>query len=142
MPRRLPSPKLDPREEAQILSRYLIGRAATPQQAERYAKGCYKWFLKDEHRRPERRVVDFALEHRWSLGLLEAACALLGRDRLLRKKLLLMAAILEADTTHIDKFLPDRSGSRMILVRVVLAGARGTFKVLFGIPIYLYLVRT
>jgi hypothetical protein len=51
-------------------------------------------------------VVQFVLQQPWSLGAIDGALALTRPDSVLRKKLLLMAAILETIPEYCDAFLP------------------------------------
>ena len=55
-------------------------------------------------------VVAFALRHPWALPYLDAACGLRLRDGVLRRKLVLLTAILEATTEFADVFLPEPVG--------------------------------
>jgi hypothetical protein len=93
------------RAEAQVLARYLLGRDAVAEAVQLYERACA-----DEGDAPEdeRRVLRFALARPWSIAALDGALALVRPHALLRRRVLLMTAILEARPDYCAEFLPAR----------------------------------
>lgn len=87
--------------EAKAFGRYIVGREITERAAELYARA-----LADTGETGRDAVAIFAAQHEWSVGPLDAALALVRPGAPLRRRLLLMAAILEAQTDYCDDFLP------------------------------------
>jgi hypothetical protein len=113
-------------DEARTFGRYVVGREIDQRVADLYARASRELGCESHD-----RVAQFALRHPWSIGALDAALALTASDAPLRKKLLLMAAILETQPEYCDAFLPrDRMayGSAMVayaLARAALLAAAG-----------------
>lgn len=80
----------------------------------------------------DRAIVRMAVERPWTLGCLEAACALGRPDALLRRKLLIMAAILEAAPDRAEWFVKDRTGAAEAAWTLAVAGLRSGAKVFIG----------
>lgn len=93
-------------EEGALLARYLLGGAEPgPEAIERYTQACEKLF--SGHCEPgDLAVLRFARRRRWALPLLDAAAGVFEPHALLRKKLLLMLAILETMPAHLGHFMP------------------------------------
>ncbi len=67
-------------------------------------------------------VTRFASTRPWSMPALDGALALIDPSALLRKKVLLMAAVLESQPEYCDAFLPrDRPLSDLLSVAVAVA---------------------
>ncbi len=91
--------------EAAVLGRYLLGHELGDAAHELYVRACGE--LNYDVDDP---VARFATSRPWSLAALDGALALTDPGALLRKKVLLMAAILEARPEYCDLFLTrDRS---------------------------------
>jgi hypothetical protein len=112
--------------EAAVFARYVVNRDITPAARDLYGRAKQKLGYDNED-----RTTSFAIEHPWSIPALDGALALLNPDGLLRKRLLLMAAILETQPEYCDAFLPrDRSrweafGIAYAIVRAALQAALG-----------------
>jgi len=104
--------------EAYLLSTYLLGSPATPVLVERYTRACATLFTDTPP--ADTRLLRLAGRFPWLLGPIDAGVALLRPDSVVRKKLLLMSAILEATPEHADRFLP-RPASKVGLA-ALLAG--------------------
>src|SRR5687767_14205873 len=90
------------RAEAILFGRYLVGRAPDEELVERYCRANEKLFAR-ELRDP---AAVYAREHPWAIPMLDAATglvALRGHPSLLRKKLLVMVAILETTPQHVER---------------------------------------
>lgn len=113
-------------QEARIFGRYVIGRDIDDAAAELYARAAsvLDYDGSDE-------LVRFALEQPRLLGALDGVLALINPGTLLRRKLLLMAAILEARPDYCDAFLP-RERTRRETVELVVSLLWGGLQTLFG----------
>ena len=122
------------RHEAMVLSRYLIGTPASPQVVQRYVD-AQRVLLPAE----ADRVTAFVRRHPRCLALLDAAAAPRGTHAPLRRRLLLMATLLEATPEHAARFLP-APGSRLgVLASLGWHGLRGVAMTALGTPLYLWL---
>lgn len=90
--------------EGRMFGRYLVGRVPPVGVVERYVAASRTLFPAPAA--PDATVVAFARRHPWSVGFLDAAAGFLRPGSLLRSKILVMAAILEATPEHADDFLP------------------------------------
>jgi len=126
------------RGEARILARYLLSHECPDEVQERYARGT-RTLHGALNARGELAVARFALEHPAALPFLDAAAALTGRGRLLRAKLQLMAAVLEASPRFVDEFLPRRTALWRAGLLATWIGAKSAFEAALGIPLLLAL---
>ncbi len=124
------------RWEAKVFGRYLIGREVAPHLVERYvqAHGALGALLGAGE---ESRAVAFARRRPRLLPFLDAAAALLDPRGLLRRKLLLMLAVLEASPEYAAEFLPRPQSRTLLVARLAGRGIAAAFKAAAGIPIYL-----
>jgi hypothetical protein len=83
-------------------------------------------------------VAAFCLAHPWAIPFLDAGCALLRPNAQLRKKIYIMAAVLEASTQHTDKFLPAELPGPALLVRVAVNGMIACVKAVIGVPMLIF----
>ncbi len=123
--------------EARVFGRYLMGEAPSDELATRYARACATLLPRIEAATPAREtrdeaVVRIAVTRPWTLGCLEAACALGRPDALLRRKLLIMAAVLEAAPDRAEWFIKDRTGAAEAVWVLALAGLRSGARVFIG----------
>jgi len=98
--------------EARAFGRYVLGRAIDDRAVELYVRALTLRGYDGED-----PVVRFCVKHRWSIAALDGALALAQKDAPLRKKLLMMAAILETQPRYSDDFLP-RDASLVQALRV------------------------
>ena len=119
--------------EARLFSRYLLGGGVTVSEeaALRYARADERLFADDEDAR-ETAVVTFCRRHPWATGPLEAASGLLRPESLLRRKLLVMTAVLETSPEHAEAFLPARASLPALVGRLGALGAAATLKAALG----------
>lgn len=108
-------------DEGRRLARHLIGRPVALDILARYQQAHLK------------RAADLAGDspalalfrrRPWLLPFLDAGCARWRPDDPLRRKLLLMTAILECTPRHAERFLPEHRGFWALALRVVWHGAR------------------
>jgi hypothetical protein len=86
--------------EARHFARYILEREADETTCDRYNQAIRTLAYTDD------ATSRFAANHPWSIPALDGALALTHPDAPLRKKLLLMAAILETRPAYCDAFLP------------------------------------
>jgi len=113
--------------EARNFGRYILERDVDVTSCERYERAIRE--LGYDYDDP---VADFAANHPWSIAALDGALALTQPDALLRKKLLLMAAILETRPAYCDSFLP-RHRHPGDALDVAYALARAAAQTTFGL---------
>jgi len=119
--------------EAEALGRYLLGSAPSPGEIERYIRGSRALFP-DAPRR-EAAVIAFALRRRWALPLLDGACGLVDPDSLLRRKLILMLAILETSPERVQAFEPITGPRAAVLAMLLLRASRGVLRCIAGLAV-------
>lgn len=112
--------------EAAIFGRYLLGCEVVAESCETYARA-----VGELHYDAPDATTRFALRRPWSIGALDAALALTQPAAPLRRKLLLMAAVLEARPEYCDAFLP-RERPRRDVVSVAAAVLRAGILALLG----------
>ena len=119
--------------EAEAIGRYLLGSAPSAVEIERYVRGVRALFP-DAPRR-ETAVVEFALRRPWALPLLDGACGLVEPDSLLRRKLILMLAVLETSPGLAEAFEPVTGPRAAVLARLCLRASKGAARCLAGLAI-------
>ena len=116
------------RDEAVRFGRYLVGAAPSEELAERYER-AHAHVLREPPTRADEAVLAFVRAHPWSLPLLDAGTALVRGAPLLRRKLLVMMAILEATPEHAERTLPvDAVPLPRLALRLGRAGAAAAWK--------------
>ncbi len=119
-------------KEGRIFARHLVGESIPEDIARRYADFC-ELHTRAERRKPSNAgIMRFARRHPWSIGLLDAGCAILEKDHLLRRQLLALSAILEASPHYTEHFLPGRRADRLLIPRIVYTAAKAGLKGLAG----------
>lgn len=124
-------PKAPLRHECLLFSNYLVGGAPSPLHASLYSHALAA------HSVGESAPLRLARRRPLLLGLLDAGCGLIRRDDPLRRRLLILSAILEASPDHAEKFLPAPSRPLPLLMLVGWNGAAGLAKALAGVPLVL-----
>jgi len=120
-------------EEARLFGRHILGSPGIDgAAAARYAEGCAKLFAGPEPRR-ELALVAFAVRRPWALPFLDAACGLVAPHALLRRKLLLLLAVLEATTTHVAAFTPSPQPRWRLLLGLACWGLLGAGLAVVGL---------
>jgi hypothetical protein len=87
-------------------------------------------------------LVGFIRRHPWSAPFLDAACGLLRPNGLLRRKMLIMAAVLEASPEFAEEFLPRTAHPVRAIVIVAGQGLLGLVRALAGMLVYPLAVRS
>lgn len=121
------------RTEALVFGRYLVGREPSEDLVDRYRRANERLFGSPG---PEEQVIiDFALRRPWSLPMLDAALGLTQSASLLRKKLLVMTAIVETTPEYLDSTEQRAVGLSQLALRVGVAGARVAYHVAGGLAL-------
>ena len=124
------------RGEGARFARYLLtGEEAVEEELARYEAGCEAVFSSSIDP-GDAAVLRFAAERPWSLPYLDAACGVLDPQALLRKKLILLLAILETTTHHVDAFTPRPCPRWRALARLAGWGITGVFRAAIGVLLY------
>jgi hypothetical protein len=118
--------------EARVLGRYLVGHEPPPELIARYVAAGETLFAASAAP-ADAATVDFACRHPWSLPFLDAAAGLARPAGLLRGKLLVMSAILEASPTYADEFLPRTPGRLALLAQLGIHGAAAVGQAVVGL---------
>ncbi len=121
-----------------MFGRYLVGTTPPPELVERYARAC-RALVPEATQSREARVVGFACRHPWSTPLLDAASGFLAPRGLLRTKLLVATAVLEASREFAGEFLPREGappGPARLVARLAGLGLLGVGQVLLGVVLY------
>lgn len=117
--------------EARAFGRYLVGRVPPPELIARYREASRALFPAPVAGR-DAAVLGFARRHAWSVAFLDAAAAFLQPGGMLRNRILLMAAILEASPEFADEFLPRQAPAWSLLLRVAGLGLLAAVRALAG----------
>jgi hypothetical protein len=122
--------------EARIFGHYLVGAMPTPELIERYVTAA-TGLLSAPPEPADAAVLGFVHRHPWSVSYLDAACGLLRPAGLLRSKLLIMAAVLEASPVHAAEFLPRAVAPTVLVIKLAALGAVAAAKAVIGLLLYL-----
>lgn len=118
--------------EAHVLGRYLVGHVPPPELIARYVAAGQTLFAAPQAPADEATVA-FACRHPWSLPFLDAAAALRRPGGLLRGKLLVMSAVLEASPTYADTFLPRTPGRAALAAQLAFHGTCAVVQAVVGL---------
>ena len=117
-------------DEAALFARYLLGVDPDATSVALYRDACALMAPATDAR--DERIARFACEHPAALAFLDAGLALRAPDALLRRKLHVMAAILETRPAYARRFLP-RDRSPLYALCIVCFGARAALKAAAGL---------
>ncbi len=121
--------------EAHRLGRYL-GTSDLPQElADRYREANLALFPEPPSD-ADSAVLECVRRHPWSLPLLESALGLIRPDALLRRKLVVMMAILETEPGLAENFEALTPGPAGAVLRLVGLGISSAVKIAAGILLY------
>lgn len=117
--------------ECRRFSRYLIGADPPAALVARYGAASRVLFP-DAATPGDRALLDFADAHPWSLAFLDAAAGLFRPESLLRKKMLLMLAILETTPEYAERFEPASPGTLGAVLRLGATGLVCVLEIALG----------
>ncbi len=118
------------REEAITFGRYLLG-GENPD-----GKSVELYIEAHQHRNlavtdSEKKLFEFVLRNSWALGAVDGALAFKNPKHVIRKKLVVMSAVLECRPAYAELFLPQKR-SAFYFVVFCWVGFRALCKALFG----------
>jgi hypothetical protein len=90
--------------EAQVLSRYLIGEKCSDQTAQHYAEAIQK--LNATFKESEQKTWDRMIRFTFYLKLVDSGLAVTNPQSPLRKRIFIMMTLLESSPDHVRYFLP------------------------------------
>ncbi|MBA3451951.1 MAG: hypothetical protein H0T42_02500 [Deltaproteobacteria bacterium] len=127
--------------EAVWFARYLVDAVPSDALIERYVRADAR-VLQDAPTARDEAVLAFVHRHPWSVGLLDAGTAFMRGAPLLRKKLVVMMAVLEATPDHIAVTAPvEDAGMARLVWRLGRAGAKAAVKLVVGSALCALVVR-
>src|SRR5687768_6123484 len=114
------------RQEALVFGKYLVGQVPDEHSIGLYSDAMKKAPVPLSVK--EQRLVRFMVRNKWSVGLVDAALAMFGKNSNVRRKLFVMLAILEVSPAHVQKFIPGKTPA----LHAAWAGARSVLKSFLG----------
>lgn len=124
-------------DECTLITRYLLDCDASPDLSARYQAAHSALDLSGDE-----RALRFVHRHPRSLPYLDAAASFLSPRGVLRKKVYLMTALLEATPEHAAFFLRKPAPVWPLLAGLAWQAVRSAAKVAVGIPLLLLARRT
>lgn len=121
--------------EARRLAPGLVGGEPPPPVVARYV-AAHRALIEAPRDPREIALAAFAVRHPWSARPLDAACGLIRPQALLRRKLRLLAAVLEATPDFADAFLPPAAPPRALSLRLLLFAAGAVGRAAAGLALY------
>lgn len=115
--------------EPWYFSRYILGRDADDDTLRDYERAVA--ILAPVSSERDAQLLEFARKHVWSIGALDAALALVEPRSILRRRLLIMAAVIEASPRYVDRFLGcDRPP--LYALAIAFVGVRALARLVLG----------
>jgi hypothetical protein len=124
--------------EAICFTRYLIGKEASAEVIERYARANACLFQTPPNPMEE-RMIAFALKHPRAIPLLDTGAGLSRTGARLRQKILVLLAILETMPEHFEATRPDSPGPWRTFATLSKAGAAAGVHAALGLCLCGYL---
>jgi hypothetical protein len=122
-------------QECARIVRYLVGAEPGPELVERYRR-AHEELFRDPPSGEDQALLDAVRRHVWCLPFLDAATGLAAADSRLRRKILLVVALLETDPALAARFEPESLSLPVLIVRVGLAGVSAVLKAVVGLALY------
>jgi NADH dehydrogenase len=120
-------------DEARLMARYILGVDLAPELVARYEQACAKLFSDDSD-----AALLFVRQHRWALPWLDAASGLCRPASALRRRVLVMVAILETTPKHASFFLAEPRRHLHLWARMMLQSVRSLGVAVIGMPLLLF----
>lgn len=120
-----------PEREAAVLGRYLAGCAPAAEVPARYRAAIGALCPAEA---PDAALA-FAVRRPWSLPLLDAASGLRRPTGALRRRLLVMAAILETHPAHAEAYIPRAVHPLRLVALLAWEGVAAAVKAAAGVPL-------
>jgi len=122
-------------DEALRFGQYLLGCDPGQELAERYAR-AHAMLFTEPPSSSEVALIEFCRKHPRSVPYLDAAAGVFAPQSLLRKKLLVLSAVLETTPRFADRFLPEPSGTGTLVVKLTALIATAAFRFLVGAALW------
>jgi hypothetical protein len=120
--------------ECRIIGNYLVGKPLPPELSQRYIDA--HGILFPSEAATDLSLVRFVRRYPWSLPFLDARLGFLKSDSLLRQKILLMTAILEATPEFTEFFLPNPMSRCKLFFCLIRYGVSAVTKLLIGLILF------
>ena len=121
--------------EGRLFGRYLVGREPPRELVERYRE-ANRILLGGTAPGSDAAVIAFARRHPWSIPFLDGAAGLVRPGSLLRSKILVMAAVLEASPAFAEEFLSRTVHPVSLVLRVLGLAALAVVRAAVGVLVY------
>ena len=121
--------------EGRLFGRYLVGRMPPPELVERYRE-ANRILLGGTAPGSDAAVLAFARRHPWSIPFLDGAAGLVRPGSLLRSKILVMAAVLEASPAFAEEFLSRTVHPVSLVLRVLGLATLAVVRAAVGVLVY------
>jgi hypothetical protein len=128
------------RAESFLITRYLLRCDPSEELSKRYVDANLS-LLAEQHSLKRNPELSFIRRYPMSLPFIDAAAGLLSPESIVRKKILIMTAILEATPVHASFFLQRQDSAFKVIGSLAWQGLRSMFKLAIGIPIYMLIRR-
>ncbi len=136
------APDRSARDAAVRLARYVLGVRPSDELLDRYLRAEARVLAAEPPTTGDEAVAAYVERHPWALPLLDAGTAFVGDAPRLRRRLIVMTAVLEATPDHVEDTLPvDGAGLPATLVRLGMAGVTAGVKLALGVPLAWALTR-
>lgn len=127
-------------QECRVITHYLTGQAPPSDLIQRYQE-ANTTLLARINSPSDLAIVSFVGRNPWALPYLDAALAIVRRNSLLRYKILVMIAILEATPEFVHLFFPEPMSIPRFFWRVTGYGASSVLKLMVGCILYPFAVK-
>jgi hypothetical protein len=121
--------KADMETEARLFAAYLGAKHPTEELIDRYCKGVEMLAIRGSYK--EMKVLNKLLTRSFLLPLMDAGFGLLKPQHVIRKRLLVMAALIETDKTYTHLFILEQDIS-MPIYRFIYRGSLAVAKACLG----------
>lgn len=118
------------KEEAVLFGKYLLS-GETPDEKSIALYEAAHAYKKLDVTATEQKLFSFAVRNRWALGAIDGALAFKNPQHIIRRKLLVMSAVLESRPRYAELFLPKQRSFFYIFVFGWI-GCRAVCKAAFG----------
>ena len=128
---------MDRAAESVLIGRYMLGCEPPRELQERYV-AAQRILCNEEDQPDVSPELQFVHRHPWALPFIDAGAGLLQPESVVRKKIFLMTAILEATPAYAEFFLPRREAVPHLLLDLTWQALRGGLKIAVGLPLFLW----
>ena len=109
--------------EGEVLGTYVLGRTPNRKSMMLYEEAMRELHLALDTK--EENLMRFMMEHQSAVQWIDSGLALFKKQSSVRKRILVMSAILETQPEYADLFFPERASIVSILWRGFCAGCKG-----------------